>query len=37
MMNVPNGETAKRRIFGEGLDAHGLGRNQLDNGGITGP
>ena len=34
-MNLPDGETTKGRIVGESLNAHGLGRNHLDDSGIT--
>jgi len=37
LTHVTDGKTAKRRIVGESLNAHGLRRNQLDDGGITGP
>jgi hypothetical protein len=36
LTHVTDGETTKRRVVGEGLDTHGLGRNHLDDGGITG-
>jgi len=35
LSHVTDGETAKRRILGECLNAHGLGRNHLDDGSIT--
>jgi hypothetical protein len=35
LSHVTDGETTKRRVFGEGLDTHGLGRNHLDDGGIA--
>jgi len=35
LSHVTNGETAKRRIFGESLDAHGLGGNHLNNSSIA--
>merc|ERR1719220_2779110 len=34
--HVPNSEPTKGRVLLEGLYAHGLGRHQLDNGGVTG-
>merc|ERR1712112_488395 len=33
--HVPDGKPSKGRELGEGLDAHGLAGEQLDNGGIT--
>merc|ERR550525_994533 len=33
--HVPNSEPTKRRVLLKRLDAHGLGRNQLDNSGVT--
>ena len=33
--HVPDGEPSKGRELGEGLDAHGLAGEQLDNSGIT--
>ena len=33
--HVTDGETAERRVVGESLHAHGLGRSHLDNGGIA--
>lgn len=35
LSHVTDGETAKRRVLSEGLNTHGLGRNHLDDGGIT--
>ena len=32
--HVTDGEATERRIFGERLDAHGLGWGHLDNGGV---
>ena len=37
LTHITDGETAKRRILGESLNAHGLGRNQLDDGSIIRP
>lgn len=34
--HVTDGETAKRGVLGESLNAHGLGGNHLDDGGVTG-
>jgi len=34
--HVPDGESAEGSVRAEGLDAHGLGRDHLDDGGITG-
>jgi len=34
--HVPDGEPSKGRELGEGLDAHGLAGEQLDNGGVSG-
>lgn len=34
-LNLPNGETSKRRVVSEGLNTHGLGGNHLDDSGIT--
>ncbi len=36
LAHVAHGEAAERRVVGEGLDAHGLGRHHLDDGSITG-
>ena len=33
--HVPDGEPSKGRELGEGLDAHGLAGEQLDNGGVS--
>ncbi len=33
--HVTDGEATKRWVLGEGLNAHGLGRNHLDDGGVT--
>ena len=33
--HVTDGEATKRWVLGEGLDAHGLGWNHLDDGGVT--
>lgn len=33
--HVTDGEATKRRVLGEGLDAHRLRRNHLDDGGVT--
>ena len=35
LTHITDGETTKRRIFSVSFNTHGLGRNQLDNGGIT--
>ena len=35
MSHVTDGKTTKRRILGESLNAHWLGWNHLNNGGIT--
>jgi len=35
LTHVADGETAQRRVLGEGLDAHGLGGNHLDDGRVT--
>lgn len=35
LTHVTDGETTKRRVVSEGLNAHGLGGNHLDDGGIT--
>ena len=35
MTHVTDGETSKWRVVGESLDAHGLGRQHLDDGGVT--
>ena len=35
LAHVTDGETSERRVVGEGLDAHGLGRNHLDDGSVT--
>ena len=37
LTHITDGETAERRILGKSLNAHGLRRNQLDDGGITRP
>jgi len=34
--HVTDGEATKRRVFGVGLNAHRLGWDELDHGGITG-
>ena len=34
--HVPDGEPSKGRVVGEGLHAHGLAGEQLDNGSVTG-
>ena len=34
--HVPDGEPSKGRELGEGLDAHGLAGEQLDNGSVSG-
>ena len=34
--HVPDGEPSKGRELSEGLDAHGLAGEQLDNGGVSG-
>jgi len=36
LTHVTNGETSQRRVFRECLNAHWLGRNHLDDGGVTG-
>lgn len=36
LAHVADSETTKRRVVGEGLDTHGLGRNHLDDGSVTG-
>jgi hypothetical protein len=36
LTHVTDGETAQRRVVGESLNTHGLGGNQLDDGGVTG-
>lgn len=33
---LANGETTERRVLGESLNTHGLGRNHLDDGSVTG-
>lgn len=35
MTHVTDGETSKRRVLSEGLNAHGLGGNHLDDGSVT--
>ena len=35
MYYLPDGETSERGEFWEGFHAHGLGRDQLDDSGIT--
>ena len=35
LAHVTDGETAQRRVVGEGLNAHGLRGNHLDDGGVT--
>jgi hypothetical protein len=35
-IDLPNGETSKRGIVSEGLNAHGLGRNHLHDSGVAG-
>jgi len=35
LTHVTDGETAERRVLGEGLNTHGLGRHHLDDGSIT--
>jgi len=35
LTHVTDGETTKRRVVGESLNAHGLGGNHLDDGGVT--
>jgi hypothetical protein len=35
LAHVTDGETSKRGVVGEGLNAHGLGGNHLDDGGVT--
>ena len=35
LSHVADGETSQRWVVGESLNAHGLGRHHLDNGGIT--
>jgi hypothetical protein len=35
LTHVTDGETTKRRIVSVGLNAHGLGRNHLDDGRIS--
>lgn len=35
LSHITHGETSQRRVVSEGLHAHGLGGNHLDNGGIT--
>lgn len=35
LAHVTDGETSERRVVGEGLNAHGLGGNHLDDGGVT--
>jgi hypothetical protein len=37
LTHITDSETAKRRILGESLNAHGLGWNQLDDGSISCP
>lgn len=36
LAHVTDGETTQRGVVSEGLDTHGLGRNHLHDGGITG-
>lgn len=36
LTHVANGETTERRVLGESLNTHGLGRNHLDDGSVTG-
>jgi len=36
LTHVTNGETSQRGVVGEGLNAHGLGGDHLDDSGITG-
>lgn len=36
LTHVTDGETTERRVVSEGLNAHGLGGNHLDDGGVTG-
>ena len=36
LSHVTDGETTERRVLGEGLNAHRLGRNHLDDGSVTG-
>lgn len=36
LAHITDGETTKRGVVGERLDTHGLGRNHLDDGGVTG-
>jgi len=36
LAHVTDGEAAERRVLGEGLDAHGLGRHHLDDSGVAG-
>ena len=35
LAHVTDGEATKRGVVGEGLNAHGLGGNHLDDGGVT--
>lgn len=35
LSHVTDGETTERRVVSEGLNAHGLGGNHLDDGGVT--
>lgn len=35
MSHVTDSETSKRGVVSEGLDAHGLGGNHLDDSGVT--
>merc|ERR1712144_164148 len=35
LSHVTDGETAERRVLSEGLNAHRLGRNHLDDGSVT--
>jgi len=35
LAHITDGETTKRGVGGEGLNAHGLGGGELDDGGIT--
>ena len=36
LTHVADGEATKRSVLGEGLNAHGLGGDELNNGGISG-
>jgi hypothetical protein len=35
LTHITDSESTERRIIGESFDAHGFGRNHLDNGSIT--